>query len=86
MYLIFISLGKSISSFTSHSLLTSTEESLGFSWACKEEGRGQVTWCNSNNPPRVHFQLVKLGFQILLPSDGSLNPQLSPDQIWMNSQ
>ena len=33
MYLIFISLGKSISSFTSQSLLTSTEESLGFSWA-----------------------------------------------------
>lgn len=31
MYLIFISLGKSISSFTSHSLLTSTDESLGFS-------------------------------------------------------
>lgn len=35
MYLIFISLGKSISSFTSQSLLTSTEESLGFSWALK---------------------------------------------------
>jgi len=37
MYLIFISLGKSISSFTSQSLLTSTEESLGFSWACDEQ-------------------------------------------------
>lgn len=31
MYLIFISRGKSISSLTSQSLLTSTEESLGFS-------------------------------------------------------
>lgn len=32
MYLIFMSLGKSISSFTSQSLRTSTEESLGLSW------------------------------------------------------
>lgn len=40
MYLIFISLGKSISSFTSQSLLTSTEESLGFSWA-----KGHVNKC-----------------------------------------
>ena len=46
LYLIFISRGKSISSFTSQSLLTSTEESRGFSWASKcmcteeEETRG----------------------------------------------
>lgn len=34
MYLIFMRRGKSISSFTSQSLRTSTDESLGFSWAC----------------------------------------------------
>lgn len=39
MYLIFISRGKSISSLTSQSLLTSTEESLGFSCAWSGSGR-----------------------------------------------
>lgn len=36
MYLIFMRRGKSISSFTSQSLRTSTEESLGFSWALEK--------------------------------------------------
>ena len=41
MYLIFIKRGKSISSFTSQSLRTSTDESRGFNWALTNKDEGE---------------------------------------------
>lgn len=57
MYLIFISRGKSISSLTSQSLLTSTDESRGFSWA---SGRKEDMLTNVDSSKK--YQVLFLAF------------------------
>lgn len=77
MYLIFMSLGKSISSFTSQSLRTSTEESLGLSWAYMVNIHFSTApkWCTYTHALRGHYFIAVIMNQTKL-------TRLNPCMVW----